>query len=166
MASSPLISCKRGVEGGCGRKRGRIEGGEEQFSVTTRASTQFSDIGFRFWEGFFFFFFFFLFSFFFFFFSFSFFFLIFFFSPAGYILAEFCLANPDIFQNKHVYELGTGTGFTGCVVGKGLGGKENGVLSLTLSDYSPSIVANIAHNIAMNELRFFFLLLQFSFFST
>ena len=66
------------------------------------------------------------------------------FCPAGYYLAEFFLANPHLILGKRLLELGAGVGLTGLVA-------SASASSVHMTDYTSDTIANMRHNIVLNE---------------
>lgn len=64
---------------------------------------------------------------------------------AGFFLAEFIASNSDIFKDKRVVELGSGIGFTGCVLMKAARPRHT-----ILTDYLDSVLLNLECNVECN----------------
>lgn len=65
---------------------------------------------------------------------------------AGIILARYVVHNPHLFKNKRVLELGAGVGIAGLTVKKWTECKE-----IEMTDYHPSVIDNINHNMEKNS---------------
>jgi len=66
---------------------------------------------------------------------------------AGYLLAEFVTANPELFYDKVCLELGSGVGLTGIVL------SYCNPHSIIFSDYTETVLSNIRENININNVR-------------
>jgi len=68
---------------------------------------------------------------------------------AAFFLAEYVLAEKEMFHDKYVLELGAGVGFTGFVLAKCARPKH-----VLLTDYAPQVMQNLRYNIEINEHQF------------
>lgn len=66
---------------------------------------------------------------------------------AGFMLADFISANPELFEDRKCLELGSGVGLTGIVLAK-LARPQR----LCLTDYTHEVLANMRTNAAINGL--------------
>eukprot|EP01133_Synstelium_polycarpum_P012629 gene12629-14826_t len=62
---------------------------------------------------------------------------------AAYLLSDFITANKDIFTNKHILELGSGTGLVGPVL------DTVSPSRVVLTDYSPIVLNNLLDNMVL-----------------
>eukprot|EP00762_Andalucia_godoyi_P001355 ANDGO_04881.mRNA.1 Putative uncharacterized protein DDB_G0277003 len=65
---------------------------------------------------------------------------------AGCFLAEFAASHPDLFDGKSVLELGTGIGVTAIGLMK-----LCNIRRMTMTDYAPLVLSNLAGNVKLNE---------------
>jgi len=68
---------------------------------------------------------------------------------AAYLLSDFILANKILFSDKHILELGSGTGLAGIAL-KYMNPKCKKVV---LTDYSPKVLNNLKDNIELNNIE-------------
>ncbi|CAE7706802.1 unnamed protein product [Symbiodinium microadriaticum] len=66
---------------------------------------------------------------------------------AGLFLAELLLAVPHLIAERHVVELGAGTGCTGLIAAL----SSPSPLSVTMTDFHGDVLENLQHNIDMNR---------------
>ncbi|OQR95424.1 hypothetical protein THRCLA_07882 [Thraustotheca clavata] len=69
---------------------------------------------------------------------------------AGFFLAEYALAHPEVFAKKRVIELGAGAGFTGLVMAAIYPQSPSHVL---VTDYAPVVLQNLRYNVELNQYR-------------
>lgn len=67
--------------------------------------------------------------------------------PAGFLMAEFALDNPDLFRGKRVLELGAGIGLTSVFVARG-----TQPAAMIATDFDVRALKNIQHNFKINGL--------------
>eukprot|EP01102_Stenamoeba_stenopodia_P019535 TRINITY_DN7409_c0_g1_i7.p1 TRINITY_DN7409_c0_g1~~TRINITY_DN7409_c0_g1_i7.p1 ORF type:complete len:138 (+),score=27.71 TRINITY_DN7409_c0_g1_i7:197-610(+) len=67
---------------------------------------------------------------------------------AGYLLSEFIIYHPELFDNKRCLELGSGVGLSGIALS--LFAKPT---SVVFTDYSDPVLDNIEANLLINDLR-------------
>ncbi|KAF2071813.1 hypothetical protein CYY_006874 [Polysphondylium violaceum] len=69
---------------------------------------------------------------------------------AAYLLSDYILANKSFFSDKHILELGSGTGLAGialqCVA-------DPPCKKVVLTDYSPKVLNNLKENIELNNIE-------------
>ncbi|OQS01488.1 hypothetical protein ACHHYP_00726 [Achlya hypogyna] len=68
---------------------------------------------------------------------------------AGFFLAEYALAHPNVFAHKRVIELGAGAGFTGLV----LAANHPAPAHVLVTDYAPEVLQNLRYNVELNAFR-------------
>eukprot|EP01128_Nolandella_sp_AFSM9_P010536 TRINITY_DN7302_c0_g1_i1.p1 TRINITY_DN7302_c0_g1~~TRINITY_DN7302_c0_g1_i1.p1 ORF type:complete len:384 (+),score=67.67 TRINITY_DN7302_c0_g1_i1:40-1152(+) len=66
---------------------------------------------------------------------------------AGFFLAEYFIAEPDVLRGKKVVELGAGIGLTGIALAKGVD-----LAHITLTDYTTDVMQNLQTNVDINKV--------------
>jgi predicted nicotinamide N-methyase len=66
--------------------------------------------------------------------------------PAGYLMAEFIIQNPHLFEGKNCIELGGGIGLTSVILNQS---KPNKIIC---TDFEPKVIENIEFNFKLNGL--------------
>jgi len=65
---------------------------------------------------------------------------------AGHFLAEYALANPSLFKEKRILELGSGIGLTGLTIAAQCSPEE-----ILMTDHNDEVIANLRYNVRINE---------------
>lgn len=68
---------------------------------------------------------------------------------AGWFLAEYILAYPELFRDQCVLELGAGVGFSGLVLATCTRPRQ-----VLLSDYAPNVMQNLRYNVEINSSKY------------
>lgn len=68
---------------------------------------------------------------------------------AGWFLAEYILAYPELFRDRCVLELGAGVGFSGLVLAACTRPRR-----VLLSDYAPNVMQNLRYNVEINSSKY------------